>query len=88
MRHIRFHNVRHTAATNRYELSGDFYATAKILGHSLKGTGKQLGLIGNVDIVTARYIDVRSDRVKVVLDSNHNALFPNLLEKVQNEKNF
>lgn len=86
IRHIRFHDLRHTAATNMYEMTGDFYAVAKILGHSLKGTGLQLGLDGNLDMVTARYVDVRTDRVKFVLDSYHKPLFPNLIEKKQDEK--
>jgi integrase len=85
MRHIRYHDLRHTAATNMYEMTGDFYAVAKILGHSLKGTGLQLGLDGNLDMVTARYVDVRTDRVKFVLDSYHKPLFPNLIEKKQDE---
>jgi integrase len=81
MRHIRFHDLRHAAATNMYELTGDFYAVAKILGHSLKGTGLQLGLGGDLDMVTARYVDVRTDRVKFVLDNYHQTLFSELIEK-------
>ena len=37
--HIRFHDLRHTAATNMHELTGDFYTVGQILGHSLKGIG-------------------------------------------------
>lgn len=39
MAHIRFHDLRHTAATNMHQLTGDFYTVGKILGHSLKGIG-------------------------------------------------
>lgn len=69
-----------------YELTGDFYAVAKILGHCLKGTGQELGLDQKVDIVTATYIEVRTDRIKVVLDSYHKSLFPSQYEKKQDEK--
>lgn len=34
--HIRFHDLRHAAATNMHHLTGDFYTLGQILGHSLK----------------------------------------------------
>ena len=37
MPHIRFHDLRHTAATNMHQLTGDFYTVGEILGHTLKG---------------------------------------------------
>jgi len=64
-----------------YELTGDFYAVAKIPGHSLKGTSLQLGLDGNLDMVTTWYVDVRTDRIKFVLDSYHKPLFQDLPAK-------
>ena len=37
MPHLRFHDLRHTAATNMHQLTGDFYTVGEILGHTLKG---------------------------------------------------
>ena len=36
MPHLRFHDLRHSAATNIHQLTGDFYTIGMILGHSLK----------------------------------------------------
>lgn len=36
LRRIRFHDLRHTAATNMHQLTGDFYTVGEILGHTLK----------------------------------------------------
>jgi integrase len=74
--YIRFHDLRHTAATNMHQLTGDFYTVGMILGHSLKGAGIQLGISNNLDAVTARYVDVRLERKKEVLGTYHNALHP------------
>lgn len=74
MPHIRFHDLRHTAATNMHELTGDFYTIGQILGHSLKGVGIQLGLSSNLEAVTAQYIDVRTNRKREVLDIYHKAV--------------
>lgn len=71
---IRFHDLRHTAATNMYQLTGDFYTVGEILGHSLKGIGNQLNLSGSFEAVTDRYIDVRLERKKFVLDAYHKAI--------------
>ena len=76
MPHIRFHDLRHTAATNMHQLTGDFYTVGQILGHSLKGVGMQLGISPNLDSVTAQYVDVRLDRKRAVLDTYHNTLHP------------
>lgn len=74
MPHMRFHDLRHSAATNMHQLTGDFYTVSMILGHSLKGIGIQLGLSNNLESVTAQYIDVRMDRKKLVLDEYHRAV--------------
>lgn len=74
MPHMRFHDLRHSAATNMHQLTGDFYTVGKILGHSLKGVGIQLGISNNLDSVTAQYVDVRLDRKQVVLDTYHQAV--------------
>ena len=79
--HIRFHDLRHSAATNMHQLTGDFYTVGMILGHSLKGVGIQLGISTNLEAVTAQYIDVRLDRKKIVLDAYHNALHPGAEQK-------
>jgi len=71
---IRFHDLRHSAATNMHELTGDFYTVGEILGHSLKGIGIQLGLGGSLEAVTERYVDVRLERKKIVLDAYHRAV--------------
>lgn len=83
--HIRFHDLRHTAATNMHQLTGDFYTVGKILGHSLKGVGIQLGISTSLEAVTEKYVDVRLDRKKVVLDTYHNALHPNKAQKAKKE---
>lgn len=79
MRHIRFHDLRHSAATNLHELSGDFYTVGQILGHSLKGIGNHLGLSKNLDSVTAQYIDVRLDRKQVLLQQYHEVVLGNCI---------
>ena len=74
LRHIRFHDLRHSAATNMHELTGDFYTVGQILGHSLKGIGIQLGISNNMEAVTAQYVDVRLERKSFVLNSYHEKL--------------
>jgi integrase len=71
---IRFHDLRHTAATNMHQLTGDFYTVGEILGHTLKGIGIQLGISSSLDAVTARYVDVRLERKWDVLDTYHKAI--------------
>lgn len=74
MPHIRFHDLRHTAATNMHQLTGDFYTVGQILGHSLKGIGIQLQLSNSLESVTAQYVDVRMERKFVVLNTYHQAV--------------
>ncbi|MDR1064742.1 MAG: hypothetical protein LBL25_00030, partial [Oscillospiraceae bacterium] len=74
MPRIRFHDLRHTAATNMHQLTGDFYTTGEVLGHTLAGIGASLGLSMNFEAVTARYVDVRLERKKEVLDLYHAAV--------------
>jgi integrase len=85
LHHIRFHDLRHAAATNMHQLTGDFYTVGQILGHSLKGVGMQLGISTSLDSVTAQYVDVRLDRKKAVLNTYHNAVHP--IEKNEVVKN-
>lgn len=72
--YLRFHDLRHTAATNMHQLTGDFYTVGEILGHSLKGIGNSLGFAGNLESVTERYVDVRLERKQFVLDKYHKAV--------------
>ena len=65
----------HVSGTE-WELTGDFYTVGMILGHSLKGTGIQLGISSKLDSVTAQYVDVRLERKKEVLDAYHSVLYP------------
>ena len=41
---IRFHDLRGTAGTNMYNLTGDFYAVSQILGHSVDDFAQQMGV--------------------------------------------
>ena len=74
--HIRFHDLRHTAATNMHELTGDFFTVGNILGHSMGGAGVQLNLPGGLDATTARYVSVRLDRKRTVLEIYHREVLP------------
>jgi integrase len=74
--YLRFHDLRHTAATNMHQLTGDFFTVGMILGHSLKGVGIQLGISTKLEATTAQYVDVRLERKKEVLDTYHNTLHP------------
>ncbi len=74
MPHMRFHDTRHSAATNMHELTGDFYTVGQILGHSLKGIGIQLNMSNNLEAVTAQYVDVRMERKLFVLNTYHKAV--------------
>ena len=57
-----------------HQLTGDFFTVGEILGHTLKGIGMSLGISSNLDAVTARYVDVRLERKKEVLDTYHKAV--------------
>jgi integrase len=57
-----------------HQLTGDFYTVGEILGHTLKVIGIQLGISTSLDETTARYVDVRIERKRDVLDTYHNAV--------------
>ena len=57
-----------------HQLTGDFYTVGEVLGHTLAGIGASLGLSMNFEAVTARYVDVRLERKKEVLDTYHGAV--------------
>ena len=57
MRHIRFHDTRHTAATNMYLLTGDVYTIGQILGQSTnKVTALNRIAVRDEGITTETYI--------------------------------
>ena len=66
-----------------HQLTGDFYTTGEVLGHTLKGIGMSLGISTNLEAVTAQYVDVRLERKKAVLKTYHKALYP---QKAATEK--
>ena len=57
-----------------HQLTGDFYTVGEILGNTLAGINASLGLSMNFEAVTARYVDVRFERKKEVLEAYHGAL--------------
>ena len=59
-----------------HQLTGDFYTVGKIFGHSLKGIGIQLGSSTNLEATTTQYVDVRLDRIRVILQTYHNEILP------------
>ena len=69
-----------------HQLTGDFYTVGKILGHSLKGIGIQLGISTNMEATTAQYVDVRLDRIRVVLQTYHNEILPEQQLEAQKEQ--
>ena len=57
-----------------HQLTGDFYTVGEVLGHTLADIGVSLGLSMNLEEVTARYVDVRLEWKKEVLDAYHDAV--------------
>jgi integrase len=72
--YMRFHDMRHSAATNMHQLTGDFYTVGELLGHTLKGIGMSLGISNSLDAVTSDYVNVRIERKLAVLNVYHQAL--------------
>ncbi len=72
---IRFHDLRGTAGTNMYNLTGDFYAVSQILGHSVDDFAQQMGVNLNINTVTTRYVQVQELRKLNVLTAYHQAVF-------------
>ncbi len=72
---IRFHDLRGTAGTNMYNLTGDFYAVSQILGHSVDDFAQQMGVNLNINTVTTRYVQVQEQRKLNVLTAYHQAVF-------------
>lgn len=72
---IRFHDLRGTAGTNMYNLTGDFYAVSQILGHSVDDFSQQMGVNLKINTVTTRYVQVQEQRKRNVLTAYHQAVF-------------
>ena len=72
---IRFHDLRGTAGTNMYNLTGDFYAVSQILGHSVDDFSQQMGVNLKINTVTTRYVQVQEQRKLSVLTAYHHAVF-------------
>lgn len=70
---IKLHDLRHSVATNMHQLTGDFYTADEILGHTLAGINTSLGLSMDYEAITARYVDVRFEWKKEVLEAYHGA---------------
>ena len=75
MSKIRFHDLRGTAGTNMYNLTGDFYAVSQILGHSVDDFSQQMGVNLKINTVTSRYVQVQEQRKLSVLTAYHQAVF-------------
>ena len=58
---MRFHDLRHTAATNMHQLTGDFFSVGEILGHTLKGIGISLGISTNLEAVVPLKVDEKNE---------------------------
>ena len=89
MPHMRFHDLRHTAGTNMYDITGDFVTVGEILGHTLKGMDNSSDISVKGSLVTKRYISVRSDRKLMILEAYHNQIQPPIekeLEKAETTK--
>lgn len=71
LRHIRFHDLCYSAATNMHELTEDFNTVEQILGHSLKSGDSQLGISSNLQAVAVQYTDDCLDRKSFVLNAYH-----------------
>ena len=72
---IRFHDLRGTAGTNMYNLTGDFYAVSQILGHSVDDFAQQMGVNLKINTVTTRYVQVQEQRKLNVLTAYHQSVF-------------
>ena len=67
----RIHDLRHSTASNIYDLTGDFLAVAKILGHSLKGLSLSLDRSIPSNSVTAEYITIRPHKTDNIIKIYH-----------------
>ena len=67
-------NIEYDILLQDMKFDHDFYTVGEVLGHTLAGIGASLGLSMNFEAVTARYVDVRLERKKEVLDAYHGAV--------------
>lgn len=73
-----YHDLRHNAASIMYNLTGDFFAVAAILGHTLKGLNKKLDMGMDFDPATVTYVHVDTSRKLNCVQTYHNALYQEL----------
>jgi len=82
---IKFHDLRRSAATNIHELTGDFFTVGDILGHSFGGISSSLGIGSGFESVTTRYVNVRMETKKMVLEKYHNEIKNSSSSKLKSE---
>lgn len=70
----RIHDLRHSAASNIYALTGDYLVVARILGHTIKGLNKALGDSRVYESTTSLYIHIHPDQHKAVIKAYHEAI--------------
>lgn len=71
---IRFHDLRGTAGTNMYNLTGDFMQLANSRTFSGRFS-QQMGVNLKINTVTTRYVQVQEQRKLSVLTAYHQAVF-------------
>ncbi|MDD2534324.1 MAG: tyrosine-type recombinase/integrase [Eubacteriales bacterium] len=68
----RIHDLRHSTASNVYDLTGDYLAVSRILGHTIKGLEKTLGSSKLYESMTSLYIHVQPSRTAEAVKIHHN----------------
>ena len=68
----RIHDLRHSTASNIYDLTGDYLAVSRILGHTIKGLENTLGSSKLYESMTSLYIHVQPSRTAEAVKIYHN----------------
>lgn len=68
----RIHDLRHSTASNVYNLTGDYLAVSRILGHTIKGLEKTLGSSKLYESMTSLYIHIQPSRMAEAVKIYHN----------------
>ena len=68
----RIHDLRHSTASNIYDLTGDYLAVSRILGHTIKGLENTLGSSKLYESMTSLYIHVQPSRTTEAVKIYHN----------------
>jgi hypothetical protein len=69
-----------------YNLTNDYLAVAKILGHSIKGLSKTLGGSQVYESTISQYIHVQPDKEKSAISAYHAAVQQEQNRQMQNQK--